>query len=48
VAIHCRALGSGEADVERLLSVQQHIQGVHGITCRTDTSHARAVLHEPR
>jgi hypothetical protein len=48
VGIHFSTLGCSEADVERLLSAQKHIQGVHGTNCRTDTLHARLVLYKPR
>jgi hypothetical protein len=38
--------GTSEAEVEKMFSVQKRIQGIHGTDYRTDTIHARLVLHE--
>jgi hypothetical protein len=48
VALRFITLGCSEADIERLLSEQRHLQGVHGTHYRTDTLHAREVLREVR
>jgi hypothetical protein len=42
------ALVCSEADIERLLCRHNHIQGESGSNYRTDTIHARLVIHESR
>jgi hypothetical protein len=46
VALCFITLGCSEADMERLISLQKGIQGIHGTNYRMETLHARAVLHQ--
>jgi hypothetical protein len=48
VALRFITLGCSEADIERLLSRQKQIQQQFGTNYRTDTLHARELLHQPR
>jgi hypothetical protein len=48
VALRFITLGCSEADIERLLSEQRHVQGVQGTNDRTETLQARELLREPR
>jgi hypothetical protein len=48
VALRFISLVCGEADIERLLCKQKHIQGESGSNYRMDTIHARLALHETR
>jgi hypothetical protein len=48
VALRFITLGCSEAEIERLLSEQRHLQGVHGTNYRTDTLQARELLRERR
>jgi hypothetical protein len=41
-------LGPSEGTVERLLSQQKTIQGIHGINYQLETIHARLTLHVSR
>jgi hypothetical protein len=48
IALRFVTLGCSEADIERLLSEQKHLQGIHGTNYRMDTLQAREVLRETR
>jgi len=42
------SLHASGAEVERTLTLQENIQGIHGISYGTETRHARLVLHKTR
>jgi hypothetical protein len=48
IALRFLTAGTSEAEVERALGVHRHIQRIHETDYRTDTIHARFVLHEKR
>jgi hypothetical protein len=46
IALRFISLAASEAEVERTLSLQKNIQGLHGTNYGTETLHARLVLHK--
>jgi hypothetical protein len=48
IALRFITLGCSEADMERTISLQKHIQGVHGTNYRLEIIGARAILHTRR
>jgi hypothetical protein len=48
LALRFVTAGTSEAEVERVINVQRHSQGIDGKDYRTDTIRARLVLHEER
>jgi hypothetical protein len=46
VALKFITLGCSEADVERILSIQKHFQGICRTNYRMETIHSQAFLHE--
>jgi hypothetical protein len=44
IGLRYASMGTSEAEVERLLREQKHVQGMHGTNYGTETLHARLVL----
>jgi hypothetical protein len=47
----CNGVSAGETnafEVERVITIQRHIEGIHGADDRTDAIQAFLVIHEKR